>query len=673
MVPEFGNFALIIAFCFSLAIAIFPLLGSYTNNSLLMSSSRSLTAGLTVFVVVAFGCLVWSFVNNDYSVAYVAHQSNSILPIYYKLTAVWGGHEGSLLLWIFWSCMWLFAVSIFAKSLPPVIHARVMSIMSMTIAGVILFTLATSNPFDRILPGAPSDGGDLNPLLQDIGFIIHPPLLYIGYSGFAVAFAFAITALLSGHLDSAWARWSRPWTNVAWAFLTLGIGMGSWWAYYELGWGFWWGWDPTENNVLIPWLTSTALVHSLAVTEKRGLFKSWTILLAVTTFCLILLATFITRSGIVNSVHAFANDPERGSFLLLYTFIVAVGSYLLYALRAPTVSSKAAFRFSSRETFLLLNNLLLVMLMAVVFVGTFYPMLADWLGWGMVSVGAPYFNFFWVLLSVPLCILLGASAITNWKQTDGDFFKKYLTLPLVISIVVGLVFPLVYKGSYGESYKVGGAVTVAVATWILATSVAGMLKQTRHAPSVMAGMKQLTLSYYSMTVAHLGVALLVIAAGLTSVYSVERNIILIPGEEKELFGYSWGFDGVRQVRGPNYFAEEATVFISRDGNDVTTLNPQKRHYMSGAMVTTEADIEGNLWRDLYVSLGEAAEPKEAGGWVITVYVKPFIFWLWTGLLLIALGGFMSLVDKRYRRIAVNRQASVKQPDTGTPAVEQSVS
>ncbi|MGQ9425338.1 heme lyase CcmF/NrfE family subunit [Gilvimarinus sp. F26214L] len=648
MVPELGHFALIMSLCLAIGAAVLPMVGSYTNNLALMQSGRSMAVGLFVFAFVSFLCLVWAFTHDDFSVAYVASNSNTLLPLHYKLTATWGGHEGSLLLWILMMAGWLLAVTFFARSLPRVIHARVLSIMAMTVVGIMLFTVFTSNPFERILPGSPAEGSDLNPLLQDFGFIVHPPMLYLGYSGFSVAFAFAITALLSGHLDSAWARWSRPWTNVSWGFLTLGIGLGSWWAYYELGWGFWWGWDPTENNSLIPWLTATALVHSLAVTEKRGLFKTWTILLAIATFCLILLGTFITRSGVVNSVHAFANDPERGAFLLLYMGVVAFFSLLLYALKAPNVASLSAFRLSSRESFMLANNILLTILMATVFLGTIYPMISDGFGWGKVSVGAPYFNFFWVLLVVPICLLMGASALSQWKQTSMEVYRKYLKLPVLISLVIALVFPFLYS----DEYRFGGAVTLFVVLWIVTSTAAAVLRQTRNAPNLWKGLRQLKMSYYSMVVAHIGVAVLALGAGLTSVYSEERNLILVPGSSKELFGYQWGFSGVQEVRGPNYFAQEGEITVSKGDKLLATLHPEKRFYMSGAMVTTEAAIQGNLWRDLYVSLGEATEPKAAGGWVVTVYVKPFIAWLWMGITLMAAGGLMALFDKRYRHAKV---------------------
>jgi cytochrome c-type biogenesis protein CcmF len=663
MVPELGHFALIISLCLAVGIAVVPMLGSYVNNATMMQSGRSMAVGLFVFSLAAFLCLVWSFVQSDFSVAYVASNSNTLLPIYYKLTATWGGHEGSLLLWILTMAAWLLAVTFFARSLPPVIHARVIAVMGITIVGILLFTVVTSNPFERILPGSPAEGSDLNPLLQHWGFIIHPPMLYIGYSGFAVAFAFAITALLSGHLDSAWARWSRPWTNVAWGFLTLGIGLGSWWAYYELGWGFWWGWDPTENNSLIPWLTGTALVHSLAVTEKRGLFKTWTILLAITTYCLVLFGTFITRSGVVSSVHAFANDPERGAFLLAFVAVLAFFSMLLYALKAPNVASMSAFRLSSRETFMLSNNILLTILMATVLLGTIYPMISDGFGWGQVSVGAPYFNFFWVLLTVPILLLMGAASLSQWKQTSGEIYRKYLKWPALVSLLAAMIFPFVY----GDEYRIGGAIAVFVVVWIVATTISSLLRQTRNAPSLWAGMRQLKMGYYSMMVAHLGIAVFTLGAGLTSVYSEERNLVLLPGDSKELFGHTWSFDGVREVRGPNYIAQEGHIQVSRDGKLLADLQPQKRFYMSGAMVTTESAVEGNLWRDLYVSLGEATEPRSTGGWVITVYVKPFILWLWMGIVLMSAGGLMALFDKRYRLAKARADAASSRVNhTGKP-------
>ncbi|GAB1270162.1 heme lyase CcmF/NrfE family subunit [Aurantivibrio infirmus] len=644
MVPELGHFSLIIALCLSVGVVVLPMLGSYTNNQTLMLSGRSMSAGVFVFTGVALATLIWSFVQDDFSVAYVANHSNTLLPLHYKLTATWGGHEGSLMLWLFYLSCWMFAVSIFARSLPLIIHARVLSIVALLAVGIQLLTLLTSNPFDRILPGSPLEGSDLNPLLQDIGFIMHPPLLYLGFSGFSVAFAFAITALLSGKMDSAWARWCRPWTNVSWAFLTVGIGMGSWWAYYELGWGFWWGWDPTENASLFPWLSGTALLHSLAVTEKRGLFKTWTILLAICTFSLVLLATFITRSGVVSSIHAFGYDPERGNFLLMYIGFVIGGSLLLYAIRAPNVASLSAFKVSARETFMLANNILFSLLLAVVLIGTLYPIIATAFDWGKPSIGAPYFNRFWTLLTVPLCLLMAVASLTQWRQTRAEVFKKYLFHPVVISLVIAVVFPLFY----GDKYSFGGALTIFVAAWIVSVSIYSVKKQIRNAPTVWQGLRSLKTSYYSMIIAHIGVAIVFMSAGLTSIYDVERRIILKPNSSQELFGHRYQFNGVEEVRGPNYIAMKATIFVYEDEKLIATLHPEKRRYLATGTPTTEAALEANLFRDLYVALNEAIEPFDEGAWSLTVYVKPFMQLMWLGFLITALGGFMSLVDKRYR-------------------------
>lgn len=654
MVPELGHFSLILALCLCVAISIMPLVGSYTRNSILMNSGRSLSVGLFVFSALAFATLSWAFYYDDFSVTYVASHSNTLLPYYYKLTAVWGGHEGSLLLWIFLLSVWLLAIAFLGKGLPDDFRARIVSIMGMTVLGMLMFTLFTSNPFERILPGAPSDGQDLNPLLQDIGFIIHPPLLYVGYSGTSVAFAFAIAALLSGKLDSAWARWSRPWVNVAWAFLTIGMGLGSWWAYYELGWGFWWGWDPTENNVLIPWLTATALVHSLAVTEKRGLFKNWTILLSICTFSLILLGTFPARSGILTSVHSFASDPDRGLFLLYYVAVVIAGSLLLFAIRAPQVGSLSSFKVNSRETFLLLNNILLAFMMFVIFLGTYFPLAADFFNWGKVSVGAAYFNKWWVIIMLPLVLCLGLSSVTQWKQTTPGLFKKYYLIPAAISLVLALSLPAIFA----DHYHWGAVITIFACMWVLLATMAGLWRQTRNADNLWAGLRQLRVGYYSMVIAHIGVGLLVLAMGLTYIYEDERKIVMLPNERVELFGYGWEFLGEEDRRGPNYSANHAKVNIYRGEKLIATLDTEKRQYFSG-QPTTEAGITGNLWRDLYVSLGEAAVPASDGGWAITIYVKPFIKFLWIGIALIGLGGFMALVDKRYRAVRERVKASSK--------------
>ena len=643
MIPEFGHFALILVLCLSMALAVLPMLGSFVGNDTLMRSGRTIAPGVFIFSVLAFGALTWSFVQNDFSVAYIARTSNLELPIYYKLCAVWGGHEGSLLLWILMQAGWLFAVSIFARSLTVTMHARVLSVMGLTMVGILWFTLMTSNPFERLLPGAPSQGSELNPLLQHFGFIMHPPILYMGYSGLAVAFSFAIAALISGHLDSAWARWSRPWTNVAWAFLTLGIGLGSWWAYYELGWGFWWGWDPTENNSLFPWLIATALMHSLIVTEKRGLFKAWTVFLAVFAFSMALMSTFVIRSGIISSVHAFANDPERGAFLLAYVLFVIVASLILYAFRAPNIASISLFRISARESFVLLNNIVLVVLMILIMFATFFPVLSKEFGWGTMSVGAPFFNIVWVSITVPLCLVLGASALTQWKNTPVKLFKKYLSWPLLMSFVAAVTLPFLLS----EQYKIGGAVTTFVGVWVITGTLSALLRQTRNAPSLWQGLRKQSTSYYSMVVGHLGIGIVVLGAGFASVYSTQRNVALVPGEEMELFGYSWRFEGVRNSEGPNFLTRIGTVTISKGNKVVAELSPEKRVYLNG-QPTTEAGVKTTLLRDLYVSLGEPTEPLATGGWIISIYIKAFMLWLWAGIIITALGGFMALVDKRYR-------------------------
>lgn len=660
MIPELGHFALILVFCLSLVLSVLPMLGSFTNNTVLMNSGRTIAPGVFVFALISYAALMWSFLQNDFSVAYVQAMSNVQLPTIYKITATWGGHEGSLLLWILMQSGWLFAVSIFARSLPASVHARVLSVMGLTMVGMLMFILLTSNPFDRLLPGVPQIGSELNPLLQHPGLIIHPPILYMGYCGMAVSFSFAMAALIGGHLDSAWARWSRPWVNVAWALLTLGIGLGSWWAYSELGWGFWWGWDPTENNSLFPWLIATALVHSLVVTEKRGLFKAWTLFLSICGYSMVLLSTYVIRSGKISSVHAFASGEERGAFLLAYVLVVTVVSLFIYAIRVPNIASLALFRVSARESFMLLNNIVLVVLTAFIMFATFFPVISEWFGWGTMSVGPPVFNLFWSMITMPLCLLMAVGTLTQWKQTSTSIFTKYLTGPLVISLVAAIIFPFLYS----DEFKFGGAVSIFVSVWIFAVTINSIRKQIRHAPSIWLGLRKLSTNYWSMVVAHLGIGILVFGAGLTSVYSVNRNIILQPGGQTDLFGYTWQFDGVTDGNGPNYFTQTGIITILKGDNVVAQVEPEKRMYSNG-QPTTESGIHVNIFRDLYVSLGEATEPFEAGGWVISIYVKPFIFWIWTGCIVIALGGFMALIDKRYRLPKKVKEKAEQQTATET--------
>jgi len=646
MLPELGHFSLILSLCLYFVLSVVPLVGVYTNNQWLMSSSRSLAAGSFTFIFVSFLCLVYAFLQDDFSVKYVANHSNTLLPSVYKVSAVWGGHEGSLLLWALILSTWTLAVSVFSRHLPIDMLARVLSIMGMISVGFLLFTLITSNPFERILPFAPVEGSDLNPLLQDPGLIIHPPMLYMGYVGFSVAFAFAIAALMSGRLDSAWARWSRPWTTVAWAFLTIGIALGSWWAYYELGWGGWWFWDPVENASFMPWLVGTALIHSLAVTEKRGVFKSWTILLAICAFSLSLLGTFLVRSGVLTSVHAFANDPERGVFILGFLLVVTGGSLLLYALRAPAVKSIASFEWLSREFFLLSNNIVLAVIMLTVLLGTLYPLFADALGLGKLSVGPPYFNAFFVPLTGLLCLLMGVGPLTSWKKTSLDKVVALIKKPLVVSALFAAIFPLVY----GDEYSFFAALTVFVALWIISTTVVDILHKSRNAATLTQGLSRLTKSYYGMVVAHFGVAVTVLGACLNTIYSDQRDLRMEEGQRMTLGRYEYHFVKVEGVRGPNYHSQQGQIDIYEQGEQMVSLLPEKRRYFSGGNVMTEAGIDSGFWGDIYVALGESLgeTPEGKQAWAVRLHDKPFVNWIWLGSLLMGLGGLLAISDKRYR-------------------------
>lgn len=646
MIPELGHFALILALCLYLLLASIPLFGVYRNNALLMQTGRSLATGGFIFILMSYLCLTYAFLQDDFSVKYVANHSNSLLPEYYKVSAVWGGHEGSLLLWGLILAGWAFAVSLFSSNLPKDMVALVLSVMGMIAVGFLLFTLLTSNPFDRLLPISPSDGSDLNPLLQDPGLIFHPPMLYMGYVGFSVAFAFAIAALLSGRLDSAWARWSRPWTTVAWSFLTLGIALGSWWAYYELGWGGWWFWDPVENASFMPWLVGTALIHSLAVTEKRGVFKSWTILLAIFAFALSLLGTFLVRSGVLTSVHAFANDPERGIFILGFLLVVIGGSLTLYALRAPVVKSIAKFEWLSRETFLLINNILLVVIMITVLLGTLYPLFADALNLGKISVGPPYFNFFFVPFMAVLSLFMAVGPLTFWKKTPAERLWKILKSPLLLSLLIAIGFPLFY----GESYKFTAAITVFIGSWVILVTLADLLHKARNAESLGRGLNKLTKSYYGMVVAHLGVAITVLGAGLNTIYSDQRDLRMEVGQRVNVGDNTYHLIDILQVRGPNYIAQRGIIDIYQGERFVSQLTPEKRRYFSTNDVMTEAAIDSSIFGDLYIAMGEPLEAGESGkpAWAIRIHDKPFVTWIWLGSLLMAFGGFLAISDKRYR-------------------------
>lgn len=642
MIPELGHFALILALCISLALTVLPLLGAQSGNQLLMHTGRSLAVAFFALVALSFVCLVYAFVHDDFSVAYVATNSNTLLPVYFKVSAVWGGHEGSLLLWVLMLAGWTLAIAIFSKALPLDMQARVLSVMGFVAVGFLLFMLFTSNPFDRILPLSPQEGSDLNPLLQDIGLIIHPPVLYMGYVGFSATFAFAIAALLAGRLDSAWARWSRPWANLAWGFLSVGIALGSWWAYYELGWGGWWFWDPVENASFLPWLVGTALIHSLAVTEKRGMFKSWTILLAIFTFSLSLLGTFLVRSGVLTSVHAFANDPERGVFILLFLLLVVGGSLVLYALRAPVVKSSPEFSWLSRETLLLANNILLVVIMVTVLLGTLYPLIADALGWGKISVGPPYFNFFFLPLMGVLCLIMAVGPLASWKRNSIKQLIAILWRPWVLSLFIGLIFPWLYNEEYSEL----AALAVFIGSWIFTALLADIWSKLRNSSNYAVGLSKLSLSYYGMVIAHAGIAITLLGVSLTSIYSEQRDVRMQVNQVLEVDNYQFILQEVRELNGPNYLANEAVVKVTQNGKFLREMRPQKRRYLASGNVMTEVALDVGLFRDLYVAMGE---PLNDNAWAMRVHFKPFVRWIWLGALMMAFGAALAVADKRYRK------------------------
>ena len=643
MVAEYGHFALIIAFFLSLMQTVIPQVGAYTENQLWMSTARPLVLAQSLFISFSFLCLVILFLNDDFSVRYVAENSNTLLPDRYKISAVWGAHEGSLLLWVLILALWSLAVSMFTARLPIGLVSRVLAVMGFISVGFYLFVLLTSNPFDRSLPFFPLEGSDLNPLLQDIGLILHPPMLYMGYVGLSVAFSFSIAALLAGNIDSAWAKWVKPWTLVAWMFLTLGISLGSWWAYYELGWGGWWFWDPVENASFMPWLVCTALIHSLSVTEKRGAFSSWTLLLAIIAFSLSLLGTFLVRSGVLTSVHAFASDPTRGVFILTFLIVIIGGSLLLFAVRGPTKKTTSGFFKLSKEMFILTNNLILIIITAVILLGTLYPLFADVLGWGKISVGPPYFNLFFVPLTLLLGFLMPVGSVLRWKKTGSINLRRYFNVPLVLSVVLGGSLPLYYG-----SYEPVSMVTVMIATWIISITLRDIWQKSICPGSILNGLMRLNASYWGMVFAHIGVAICIIGVGFTSTYSVQKDVRMEPGDSVEVASYQFKFISVSPYEGPNYIADQATIVVTKNKSVVTTLYPQKRRYLASGQTMTEASISSSIFRDLYVALGE---PLKGNAWGIRVYVKPFVSWIWLGGLFIAIGALMATLDKRYRRQA----------------------
>lgn len=639
MIPELGHLAMILALCLCLVQATLPLIGAWRGDHQWMSLAQPAAWGQFAFLLFSFICLTYAFMVDDFSVAYVANNSNTALPWYYKFSAVWGAHEGSLLLWALILAGWTFAVAIFSRHLPEEMLARVLAVMGMISIGFLLFLIVTSNPFERLLPNSPADGRDLNPLLQDFGLIVHPPMLYMGYVGFSVAFAFAIAALLGGKLDAAWARWSRPWTTVAWAFLGIGIALGSWWAYYELGWGGWWFWDPVENASFMPWLVGTALIHSLAVTEKRGVFKSWTVLLAIATFSLSLLGTFLVRSGVLTSVHAFATDPERGVFILAFLLVVVGGSLALFAVRAPVVKSQVGFGLWSREALLLVNNIVLVVSAAMILLGTLYPLVLDALTGAKLSVGPPYFNALFLPLMALLMAVISVGVLVRWKDTPLKWLGSMLAPVLVASVVLAVIATFLH----GDFHWAVLAVCL-LAFWVILAGARDILDKTRH-KGLLKGLTALGRSYWGMQIAHLGFAVCAVGVVLTSLGSYERDLRMAPGDSVELGGYRFQFVGAVHHEGPNFTSDKGTVRVFAGERQIKVLHPEKRLYTVQQTTMTEAGIDAGFTRDLFVALGE---PLEQGAWAVRIHIKPFVRWIWLGGLLMALGGFLAAADKRYR-------------------------
>ncbi len=634
MLPEVGHFALILALLLAAAQSLFGLVGPWRRDARLIRAVVPAVTGQFVMLALAFGCLVWSFVHNDFSVQLVASHSNSALPIYFRVAAVWGNHEGSMLFWVLVLAVWSLSVAAFSGNLPAAFSARVLGVLGIISTGSILFSLATSNPFARLQPGPP-DGVDLNPVLQDLALTLHPPMLYVGYVGFSVAFAFACAAMLEGKLDQTWARWTRPWTTVAWMFLTVGIALGSWWAYYELGWGGWWAWDPVENSILMPWLLGTALIHSLAVTDKRGLFKSWTLLLAILSFSFCLLATFMVRSGVLVSVHSFAADPGRGIFILALLALTIGGALALYIWRAPLLRSQAGFDLSSRESFLLFNNILLVIATGVVFGGTLAPMIADGLGLGTISVGAPYFNPTFLLPMLPLLALVSLGMFAHWKRGGLGGSRRRILGSLALALAVGLAIML---GLYGDRSLLG-PLGVVLGLWIIISALIDPVDRLRRGlslPPAIAG----------MTLAHVGLGIITVGITTMETRMLERDVAMKPGDSVQLGDYTFRFDEVRDVEGPNYDAKQARVEVLRDGRAEVLLLPERRHYWVQRQSLAEAALGVSWRRDLLTTLGE--ELGE-GAWSVRLQVRPLMRLVWLGSALMALGGLVAAMDRRYRR------------------------
>lgn len=641
MIAELGNYALALALAIAILLTIVPLWGVRQNNPLLIALARPMAWGLFLSLSFAFFGLMYLFAINDFSVQYIVNNSNSQLPIYYRLSAVWGSHEGSLLLWIWLLSCWSLAVAIFSRQLPQESVARVLAVMGMISIGFLVFVIFASNPFSRTFPDFPVDGKELNPMLQDIGLIFHPPLLYMGYVGFSVAFAFSIASLMSGNLDTAWARWSRPWTLAAWCFLTLGIVLGSWWAYYELGWGGWWFWDPVENASFMPWLAGTALLHSLAVTEKRGSFKAWTVLLAILVFSLCLLGTFLVRSGILVSVHAFASDPTRGLFILAYLVVVIGGSLSLYAYKGKEIRSRDNYQRYSRESMLLLNNVLLMTALAVVVLGTLLPLVHKQLGLGSISIGAPFFDQMFLIIMVPFSLLLGIGPLVKWRRDQFSSIRKPVVISVVVMALLGFALPFVIANRIIVSVVLGTMMTIIIAL----LSLYELQQRATHRTNFWQGLGKLSRSHWGMFLAHIGVAVTVFGIAFSQNFSIEKDVRMNVGDSVNVAGYDFKFSQVKESNGPNYLGATAVIEVSNQQKLITTLAAEKRFYQVSRMSMSEAAIDGGITRDLYAALGERLDN---GAWAVRLYYKPFIRWIWFGGLLMALGGGLCMFDRRYR-------------------------
>ena len=641
MIAELGNYALALALALSVFLAVLPLIGAEKANVKLMALARPLTWSMFLALSLSFGALFYLFAVNDFSVQYVVNNSNSLLPLQYRLSAVWGSHEGSLLLWIWLLSLWAVGVATFTRKMPEEAVARVLSVMGLVSIGFLVFIIFSSNPFGRTFPDFPADGRELNPMLQDVGLIFHPPLLYMGYVGFSVAFAFAIASLMSGRLDTAWARWSRPWTMAAWVFLTLGIILGSWWAYYELGWGGWWFWDPVENASLMPWLAGTALIHSLSVTEKRSTFKAWTVLLAILAFSLCLLGTFLVRSGILVSVHAFASDPTRGLYILAYLVLVIGGSLLLYAFQGNKIKSLDNYQRYSRESLLLLNNIMLMAFLSVVFLGTILPLIHKQIGLGSISIGAPFFDQMFLILMVPFSLLLGIGPLVKWRRDQVSAIRTPVIISLIIMVALGLGLPYLV----GDRLTVTAVLGVMMAAIIVILSLYEMHTRATHRHSFLTGVFKLSRSHWGMTLAHLGVAMTVFGIAMSQNFSIEKDVRMREGDSVQILDYQFTFKGLKITDGANYQGGTADIAITKNGKPEATLHAEKRFYNVSKMGMTEAAIDWGFSRDLYAALGEQLED---GSWGLRLYYKPFIRWIWFGGLFMAIGGLLCMLDKRYR-------------------------